>query len=158
MQMAYVDARLSLADDLLLYGDKMSMAASLEARVPFLDLEYMDIAETLPASLRIRGLTRKYIHKKVIAKWLPQEIIHRPKRGFETPVDRWFRSELSGYVRNVLLAPVSACRTFFNPPVLDSLLRDHLSGRQDNHRQLFSLLIFELWHRQFIMGDTKEVQ
>lgn len=152
VQMAYIDARLSLADDLLIYGDKMSMANSIEVRVPFLDLEYMAVAETLPASLRIRWLIRKYIHKKAIVKWLPQDIINRPKRGFETPVDQWFRSELSGYVRNILLAPSSACKIYFKPEAIDSLLRDHVSGRQDNRRQLFSLLVFELWHREFITG------
>jgi len=158
LQMAYVDARLSLSDDLLMYGDKMSMANSIEARVPFLDLEYMAVAESLPAPLRIRGWTRKYIHKKAIAKWLPEWIIDRAKRGFETPIDRWFRSELSGYVRDTLLAPESACRVYFKPDALDSLISDHVSGRQDNRRQLFSLLIFELWHRQFITGIDMEAQ
>jgi asparagine synthase (glutamine-hydrolysing) len=150
IQMAYVDARLSLSDDLLMYGDKMSMAHSIEARVPFLDLEYMAAAESLPASLRIRGWTRKYIHKKAVAKWLPQGMIHRSKRGFETPMDRWFRSELSGYVRDTLLAPGAACRTYFEPGALETLISDHVSGRQDNRRQLFSLLVFELWHHRFI--------
>jgi asparagine synthase (glutamine-hydrolysing) len=152
VQMAYVDARLELADDLLMYGDKMSMANSVEARVPFLDLEYMAVAEALPASLRIRGLTHKYIHKKAIEKWLPQDIICRPKKGFDTPVDRWFRSELAGYVRYTLLAPSSACNIYFNPDTIDSMLCDHIKGRQDHRRQLFSLLVFELWHRQFISG------
>jgi asparagine synthase (glutamine-hydrolysing) len=149
-QMTYVDARLSLADDLLLYGDKMSMAHSVEARVPFLDLEFAAVAEALPAKFRIKGFTRKYIHKKAIAKWLPTEILQRPKLGFETPVDAWFRSELAGYVRQTLLARDSACNNYFRPEALDSLLTDHISGRQDNRRQLFSLLVFNLWHKQFI--------
>ncbi len=150
LQMAYVDARLSLPDDLLMYGDKMSMATSVEARVPFLDLEYMAVAEALPPSLRIRGLTRKYTHKKAIGKWLPRAIIHRPKLGFDTPMDRWFRFGLSDYVRRVLLSHDSACRIYFNPDSIDSLIRDHVKGRQDNRRQLYSLWVFELWHRQFI--------
>jgi asparagine synthase (glutamine-hydrolysing) len=157
-QMAHVDARLSLSDDLLMYGDKMSMAASIEARVPFLDLEYMRAVEALPPQFRIRGKTQKYIHKKAIAKWLPPEVIGRKKRGFETPVDRWFRSELSGYVRNMLLSPDSACPVFFRPQVIDVLIKDHLSGRQDNLRQLFGLLVFELWHRQFISGHPGQPQ
>ena len=152
VQMAYVDARLSLSDDLLLYGDKMSMATSIEARVPFLDVEYMRVAEALPASLRIHGSTLKYIHKKVLAKWLPPDVIGRRKRGFETPIDRWFRSELSGYVRQTLLAPGAACPTYFRPAAIEALIGEHTSGRQDHRRQLFSLLIFEIWHRQFI-GD-----
>ncbi len=153
VQMTYVDTRLSLSDDLLTYGDKMSMAASIEARVPFLDLEYMKTVEALPPSLRIRGGTHKYIHKKAVAKWLPPEVIQRPKRGFDTPVDQWFRSELSGYVREVLLAADSGCRTYFEPSAIGALIREHTGGRQDNRRQLFALLTFELWHRQFIAGS-----
>lgn len=157
-QMTYVDTRLSLSDDLLTYGDKMSMAASIEARVPFLDVDYMHVVEALPPSLRIRGKTQKYIHKKAIAKWLPPEIIRRRKRGFDTPVDRWFRSELSGYVRNMLLAEDAACPIYFRREAISALLNDHLSGREDNRRQLFSLLVFELWHRQFISGSLAAVQ
>jgi asparagine synthase (glutamine-hydrolysing) len=153
LQMTYVDARLSLSDDLLLYGDKMSMAASIEARVPFLDVDYMRVAEALPASLRIRGRASKYIHKRAVEKWLPPEIICRRKRGFETPLDRWFRAELSGYVRTMLLSQNAACPIYFRPQAIEALIRDHVSGRQDHRRQLFSLLTFELWHRQFI-GDA----
>lgn len=153
VQMAFIDTRLSLSDDLLTYGDKMSMAASIEARVPFLDLEYMQAVESLPPSLRIRGMTQKYIHKKTVAKWLPADVIRRRKKGFETPVDSWFRSELSGYVREVLLSPGAACRIFFRPQTIAGLLNDHLSGRQDNRRQLFSLLVFELWHGLFISKE-----
>jgi asparagine synthase (glutamine-hydrolysing) len=150
VQMAYVDVRLSLSDDLLTYGDKMSMAASIEARVPFLDLEYMRAVEALPASLRIHGRTHKYIHKKAIAKWLPPEVIGRRKRGFETPVDRWFRAELSGYVRRMLLSQDAACPIYFRPAAIEAMLSEHIRGRHDHRRQIFSLLMFELWHRQFI--------
>jgi asparagine synthase (glutamine-hydrolysing) len=149
-QMAYVDARLSLPDDFLIYGDKMSMASGLEARVPFLDLELMAVAETLPASLRIRWLRRKYVYKKVVAKWLPAEIIGRSKRAFDAPTELWFRRELSDYLRDLLLSSSSACRSFFDRDVLESVLRDHSSGRRDNRRRVFNLLVFETWHRQFI--------
>ena len=154
VQMASVDARLSLADDLLMYGDKMSMATSVEARVPFLDIDYMAVAESLPASLRIRGLTRKYIHKKAIAKWLPRTIIQRKKGGFDTPVDRWFRSEMTGYVRHVLLSKNSACSSYFRLGAIENLIQDHVNGRQDNQRQLYCLLVFELWHKVFIEGKS----
>ena len=143
-------ARLSLSDDLLTYGDKMSMATSVEARVPFLDLDYMRVVEKLPPALRIRGRTQKYIHKKAIAKWLPQHVIGRRKLGFGTPLDRWFRSELSGYVRSMLLSSDSACLIYFQSETIETLLNEHRSGRQDHQRHLFSLLMFELWHRQFI--------
>ena len=150
IQMASVDARLSLSDDLLMYGDKMSMAASVEARVPFLDLDYMAVAESLPSHLRIRALVRKYIHKKAIAKWLPQHVINRKKRGFETPVDRWFRSDMTTYVRQSLVCKDSACSTYFRTDTISDLIDEHVTGREDNHRQIFCLLVFELWHRLFI--------
>ena len=115
LQMTYVDTRLSLSDDLLTYGDKMSMAASIEARVPFL-ISTMRAVEALPSSMRIRGKTHKYIHKKAIAKYLPQEVIGRKKRGFDTPIDSWFRSELSGYVRETLLSAIQRAPFTFNHP------------------------------------------
>jgi asparagine synthase (glutamine-hydrolysing) len=151
-QLTFLDARTSLSDDLLLYGDKMSMATSVEARVPFLDPEYMEVAEALPSDLRIRGRTRKYAHRLSIAGFVPQEILERPKRGFEAPIDRWFRSELSGYVRETLLAAGSACRAHFDERALEALLREHVEGRRDRQRQLYALLVFELWHREFVRG------
>jgi asparagine synthase (glutamine-hydrolysing) len=149
-QMTYIDARLSLADDLLMNGDKMSMAASVEARVPFLDLDYMDIVGALPPSLRIRGLTRKYVQRQVVSRWLPEHVVRRPKRGFETPVDRWFRGEASRAVRRLVTSPDSGCAAHFDRYVVGRLLGAHIAGREDHHRQLFSLLMFELWHRKFI--------
>jgi len=149
-QMAYVDTRLSLPDALLLYGDKMSMAASVEARVPFLDLEYMEAVEALPSRFRIKGLTRKYIHKKVVKKWLPEEIIRRKKKGFETPMDGWLRSELSGYVKETLLSSSSGCLAFFRKEAIVQMIEDHSRGRIDYKSHLYALLVFEIWHDQFI--------
>ncbi len=150
LQMSYVDARLSLADDLLMCADKMSMAHSVELRVPFLDLEYMAVAEALPPEFRIKGTTRKYIHKRVVEKWLPDEIVHRKKKGFETPIDSWLRRDLVSFVRRTLLQPDSASREYFSSEYVNSLIDDHVAGRQDYRRHLFALLAFELWHRQFI--------
>jgi asparagine synthetase B (glutamine-hydrolysing) len=106
--------------------------------------------------LSIRGATRKYIHKKAIAAWVGQDILARPKRGFETPMDAWFRAELSTYVREALLGAGSACRLYFEDRALASLLADHVRGRYNNQRLLFSLLMFELWHRQFITADPPQ--
>ena len=126
------------------------MATSVEARVPFLDLDYMEAAEALPARFRIRGFTRKYIHKKVVKKWLPEEVIQRKKKGFETPMNGWLRSELSGYVRETLLSPSSGCLAFFRKEAIDRMVTDHMRGRFDYQRQLYALLVFEIWHEQFI--------
>jgi asparagine synthase (glutamine-hydrolysing) len=154
VQMSFVDARLSLADDFLIYGDKMSMAASVEARVPFLDLGIMAVAEAIPATFRIRNWQRKYIYRKAVAKWLPQEILARPKRGFDAPTDRWFRHDLRGFLELQLLSSDAACPVYFNPDVIQMLLRDHVAGRHDHRRQLYNLLVFEMWHRQFIRGES----
>ncbi len=151
-QMAYVDARFSLADNLLLYGDKMAMAASLEARVPFLDLDLMLLVEGMPAKYKIRGLTQKYLLKKAVAKWLPPEIIQRKKIGFETPVDQWFGGELRSYLSDLLLRHGSGCSLFFNLKELERMITDHTNKHRDYQRHLFSLITFELWYQTFIVN------
>jgi asparagine synthase (glutamine-hydrolysing) len=148
--MLYVDARTSLADNLLLYGDKMSMAVSLEARVPFLDIALMQLAESLPGRLKINGFTQKHILKKAIARWVPHDVIARKKVGFATPVDAWLRGKLRASVEERLLAEGSASRQYFRPETIRRVLDEHTSGRHDHKRILFAILTFELWHEQFI--------
>ena len=155
-QMLYIDSRFSLGDNLLMYGDKMAMAVSLEARVPFLDLDLMAFVESIPSSKKIKGLTQKYILKKAVAKWIPDNIIKRKKIGFTTPVDQWFRKDLGTTIRDQLLSPGSACLSYFNPEVILKMLTDHQSGRHDHKRILFSLLSFEIWHKQFISPSSWE--
>jgi asparagine synthase (glutamine-hydrolysing) len=150
-QMTYVDARFSLADNLLLYGDKMAMAASLEARVPFLDLDLMSLVEGMPAKYKIRGLTQKYLLKKAVTKWLPPEIVYRKKIGFATPVDQWFGGELRGYLSDMLLRHGSGCSLFFDLKELEKMINDHNNKRRDYQRHLFSLITFELWYQTFIV-------
>jgi asparagine synthase (glutamine-hydrolysing) len=149
-QLMYVDARLSLADDLLLYADKMAMAWSLEARVPFLDVDLMELAESVPAALKLKGLERKYIHKRVVSAWLPDQIVKRRKMGFGVPTARWFRDDLRGFVRDVLLAPSAAWRRYFTPAGVEGILRAHEKGEENCERQIFALLTVELWHREFM--------
>jgi len=149
-QLLYCDTRLSLPDDLLLYGDKMSMANSLEARVPLLDVDLVRYIESLPVSLKLHGLTGKYVHKRAAERWLPHSIIHRRKKGFATPVDTWFQGQMDGFVRDTLLAPGSACNEWFDPSFIAQLLDEHRSRRHDHRRRIFALLSFELWHRRFL--------
>ena len=149
-QMLYVDARFSLPDNLLMYADKMSMAVSLEARVPFLDLEVMKLIECMPPQYKIRGLTQKYLLKRAMTAWLSPEIIRRKKIGFATPVDHWFQNDLQQYVCDQLLSPGSACSYYFEPATIKTLIYDHVNRRHDFKRHLFSLLTFELWHNEFI--------
>ena len=149
-QLLYIDTRMSLPDDLLMYGDKLAMANSLEARVPILDYELVEFVETLPPGLKLRGMTGKYVHKLAARRWLPEGVIRRRKRGFDTPVDLWFQGELDGFVRETLLAGSSACRDYFDLGAVERMLAEHRERRRDHRRRIFALLSFELWHRRFL--------
>ena len=153
-QLLYIDTRLSLPDDLLFYGDKLSMANSLEARVPILDYELVEFIETLPPALKLRGLTGKYVHKQAARRWLPEHVIRRPKKGFATPVDGWFQSALDGFVRETLLGSDSACREYFEPAAVAALLDEHRERKRDHRRRIFALLSFEVWHRRFLRSPV----
>ena len=153
-QLLYIDTRLSLPDDLLFYGDKLAMANSLEARVPILDYELVEYIETLPASMKLRGMNGKYVHKKAAQRWLPDTVINRRKKGFGTPVDAWFQSELDGFVRETLLSPGAACADLFDRSALERLLTDHRERRRDYRRHITALLSFELWHRRFLQSTV----
>ena len=127
-QMLFVDTRANLPDDLLMVADKTAMANSLEARVPFLDYRLIEFIETLPPTLKLRGLRGKYLHKKAIEKWLPKTIVYRKKKGFENPVDQWLRSEMRSYIGDCLLSDRAAVRRYFNPDYIQRLVEDHESG------------------------------
>jgi asparagine synthase (glutamine-hydrolysing) len=148
-KMLFIDTRMSLADNLLLFNDKMTMANSLEMRVPYLDIELVQFIESLPSSLKIRRLNRKYIHKKAVEKWLPKEIIYRKKRGFATPMDEWLQSDLAETTKRILNSKKSACREFFNLDFINSMIDKHQRKKEDFKRHIFALLSFELWYKTF---------
>ena len=146
-QMLYVDTRLSLPDELLLIADKMSMAASVELRVPCLDQDLVALAESADPHQHLRRLEGKSLHKQAMRDLLPGEVVHRPKLGWVTPVDRWLRAELRPLAEEVLLGPGEVCSSLFEPQELRTLLDDHAAGRADHTRQLFCLLSLGLWQR-----------
>lgn len=147
--MLRLDARLSLADNLLMYGDKMSMAHGLEARVPFLDQDLMALVENIPSSMKIRGRVRKWVLREALREWVPTNVLSRRKIGFTTPVDDWFRRELRSESRDMLLDSGSACCQYLDRSGLERLFAEHQVGRKDHKRLLFALLIFEVWHYAF---------
>lgn len=149
-RMLYVDTKLWLPDDLLARGDKMSMAASLEARVPLLDHKLVEFAASLPPNLKLRGLTRKYLLKKVSRAWLPPEIVDRKKKGFPMPFAVWFRNELRPFVRDTLSPATIRRRGLFDPAFMERLLDQHEGGTANHSPLLWGLLSVELWHRLFI--------
>ena len=148
-KMLYMDTRMWLPDELLMCCDKMSMAASIEARVPFLDVEFVEFVESIPSRLKVRTSSGKHIHKRAMASRLPREIIQRKKKGFPAPMDQWLRQELRPYASDMLLAPDSACAEFFTRSHIEALLNRHGAGA-DLQREIFTLLTFELWHRTFL--------
>ncbi|OGG48153.1 MAG: asparagine synthase (glutamine-hydrolyzing) [Candidatus Handelsmanbacteria bacterium RIFCSPLOWO2_12_FULL_64_10] len=149
-QLMYIDTRVWLPDDLLTVGDKLSMAVSLEARVPFLDHEFIEFLEGIPSALKIKHLRAKYIWKKAVQDWLPPKVIDRPKKGFSNPVDDWLRNRMKNFAHDLVLDKTSACARYFDLNYIRSMLDAHSSYRRDFHRQIFLLVCFEVWHRRFI--------
>jgi asparagine synthase (glutamine-hydrolysing) len=153
-QMLFVDTRMWLPDELLLVADKMSMAESVELRVPFLDRDLVALVESAHSSLKVRGLTRKWFHKKAMLRWLPQEIVYRKERGWATPIGQWMRSSLRPLLTEALLSPDGVCRQAMSEAELMRLITDHASGRENHVRELFCLLNLALWHREFVLDGT----
>jgi len=143
-----LEVRSSLPDELLMYADKLSMAHSLEARVPYLDRTAVEFAQRLSAHFKVRHGERKWLHRRVCEKFLPRQILKRKKRGFAVNVvDSWFQSSARGKFTDVLLDNSSLMYSLLDPAPVKKLLDDHQSRRQDNHKLLFSLVMFEQWLR-----------
>lgn len=148
-KMLYFDTKTWLVDDLLIKADRMSMAASIELRVPFLDHRVVEYAATVPSRYKIRGTTTKFILKKMLEGRLPQDILRRRKMGFPTPLDIMFRRELFTYAHETLLSQEAIDRGYFERRKVERLLLDHRSGKADNGREIWQLVVLEEWHRQF---------
>lgn len=157
-QLLHVDTRMSLPDDLLLYGDKLSMANGVEARVPLLDRHVVELIETLPPSHKLRGRRGKRVHKGAARRMLPSSVVDRPKRGFATPIDRWFADELTSLLDRTVLAPDSHCAQHLRRDRLVALVEEHRSGRRNHRRPLTLLLSFEISARQLLEPDRTPVQ
>jgi asparagine synthase (glutamine-hydrolysing) len=149
-QMLYIDLKTFLPCLNLTYTDKTSMASSMEVRVPLLDHELIEMAARMPARLKLKGLTGKYILKRAAEQWLPREIIHRKKAGFSAPIRAWLVRDLREMVEDLLSESNIRRRGYFDYRAVRQLIDDNLSGREDNNLKVFQLLTLELWHREFI--------
>jgi len=139
-----------LPADLLLMGDAMTMAHSLELRVPFCDHRLVEFMMTLPTSVKMKGLRLKGLMKEMMKGVLPSEILNKKKQGFMVPIGSWFRRDLEGYVREMLLAPRSTARGFFQPRYLEEMVTDHFRGKRVLTHQIWSLLALEVWCRLYL--------
>jgi asparagine synthase (glutamine-hydrolysing) len=155
----YTDIKTSLADDLLLLTDKTTMAASIECRAPFIDAELVELTSRVPFHFKVRGLSMKYLLKKVVEPWLPRAILRRKKRGFGAPMGSWLRKDLSFLVRETLSDTQVRKRGIFNPAAIEEIITAHESQRKDHTDHLLALISLELWSRIFLDGlDWQGVQ
>lgn len=144
----FLEVRSTLPDELLMYADKLSMAHGLELRVPYVDKEIVEYAERLPAKLKVRNGSRKWLHRRVCQTYLPSSILKRRKRGFAANVvDDWFRTAISGTMTETLLDGGSKIYEYLSKDAVHGLLAQHASSRHDNHKILFSLVVLEQWLR-----------
>jgi asparagine synthase (glutamine-hydrolysing) len=155
-KMLYVDTKTALPDDLLLKADKMTMANSVELRVPLLDHKVLEFAASLPEKFKVRGFTTKYIAKTALRKRVPQEILDRKKVGFPVPYGAWLRTELRDMVHDVLLDRETLARGYFNRSCVENLIKEH-SKSECFPKEILSLVSLELWHRAFFgKGDSAD--
>ena len=152
-QMLYIDTKTWLPDDLLIKADKMTMANSLELRVPLLDHRVLEFAASLPAHYKLRGFSLKYILKRALSKRVPTAILKRKKAGFPVPYESWMRGDLKDWLNGILLDRETSARGYFRKSTVEKLLSENASSGRYS-KELFSLAVLELWHRQFL-GDER---
>jgi asparagine synthase (glutamine-hydrolysing) len=155
-KLLWLDIKAWLVDDLLMKKDRMGMATSLEARVPFLDHRFAEMAFSIPANLKVKGFTGKYLLKKSMERLLPREIIYRKKAGFPTPISKWLAHDLRGPVTEILCDSGPGDHGYFDRALVRKLVAEHVSGQDDHGRLLFPLLNFDIWYRTFFSGRPSE--
>ncbi|WP_033400979.1 asparagine synthase (glutamine-hydrolyzing) [Actinokineospora enzanensis] len=148
-RMLYADSHAWLADNLLERGDRMSMAASLELRPPFLDHRLVELAFSLPSSVKVRGGVTKWVVKEVARRHLPDDVVDRAKSGFKVPLDAWFRNGLRDMANDLLTGPSSFVAQTLEPTAVRRLLSEHESGTRNEQPRLWTLLSLEVWYREF---------
>jgi asparagine synthase (glutamine-hydrolysing) len=149
----YLDSKTYLPGDILTKVDRMSMAVSLEARVPLLDHKLIDFVTSIPGEMKLKGLTTKHIFKKAVRGLVPDSILDRPKQGFGVPIPKWINMQLRDRIRETLTDTRARHRGYFEPQYIKLMLDEHERGRRDHSAQLWSLFMLELWQRQFVDVD-----
>ena len=150
----YLYVKHYLQDDILVKVDRASMATSLEVRAPFLDVNVVEFLCSLPARYKLRGFSRKYLLRRLMRDRLPPGIADRPKKGFGIPLAKWFRSELRELLLEMLNPQRLEREGIFNAAFVQRLVEDHLSGRRDNRKELWTLTMFQLWKERWLGTTT----
>jgi asparagine synthase (glutamine-hydrolysing) len=152
-RLLYADIKTYL-HELLMKQDQMSMATSIESRVPFLDHKLVEFTSSLPERLKLRGWTTKYVLRQSMKGILPEAILSRPKMGFPVPIGSWFRGGYSAVIDEFVLGKRSLSRGIFSADFVRNLVNRHRAG-EDHSERLWALVNFEIWQRQFFDGETK---
>ena len=147
-----VDVETQLPDDLLMLTDRMSMAVSLECRVPLLDHQLVELAASIPAAVKVGGGELKALMKRSLAGLLPDDILNRRKRGFGTPMGAWLKRELAPLLRQLLAPDVLQARGLFRVDAVERLLAEHQANRIDGTDPLLALMNLEIWSRMYLDG------
>ena len=156
-QLLYVDTKTFLLDDCLVKVDRMSMANSLEVRVPLLDHELVEFMALVPPDLKSRGFRTKSLLREVVRPLLPSTIVQGKKRGFTPPLPVWLKGDLKEFVQDVLSPARIRALGFFEPRAVNQILEDHFAGRRDNNRPIWTLLCFVLWYENLATGPRRSV-
>jgi asparagine synthase (glutamine-hydrolysing) len=144
----FLELRFTLPDEHLMYADKLSMAHGLEVRIPYLDKEVVEYVERLSAHFKVRYGSQKWLHRRVCQTFLPRSFLRRRKRGFAANVvDDWFRSAMDNRMEENLLDSNAELYQYLRPSAVQDLFKQHRSGQNDNHKILFSLVVFDEWLR-----------
>ncbi len=149
-RLQYLDTKTYLAEDILTKVDRASMFCSLETRAPLLDHELQEYAATIPSSLKLFGSEKKYILRRAARGLVPDEVLDRPKMGFAVPLGTWFKKDLDGFARDLLLSPTARQRGLFDSRFVERVLDDHGKKTRDLSARIWSLLFFEQWCRNWI--------
>ena len=155
----YVDIKTYLVDDILVKVDRMSMATSLETRVPFLDHRFVEFSATIPSNLKLKGKTTKYLLKKAMRDLLPAEILTRGKEGFSIPIKNWLKVELKELMMDVLSREKIKREGFFNADYVEHLKKEHLDGDENHSHRLWAMMVFGIWHDIYLQtGDGQHAE
>jgi asparagine synthase (glutamine-hydrolysing) len=155
-KLQYVDLKMYLQDEVLVKVDRASMACSLEVRAPFLDVRFVELVAGLPTSWKLRRMTTKHVFRRAMRPWLPPAIIDRPKKGFGIPAADWLRGPLRQLLLDLLSPERLGRQGFLDPAAVAVLVRDHLEGRQDNRKPLWTLLMLQLWAERWGRVRSRE--
>ena len=148
--MQFLDINFYMAEDILTKVDRAAMAVSLETRAPFLDPRVGQFAMSIPADYKLRGRKGKYILKQAVKDLLPREILSRPKKGFGIPIAEWLKGRLNPLLHDVLAPQQLTEQGIFNSDYVQRLIGEHESNKASHHKELWTLLVFQLWYERFI--------